>query len=100
MRAPVHPVRAGVPSVSSADPSRDPRSHLAAAIAAVAGARDLDAALDGVLSAADAAMQPAIGAIFLADPDRTGLVLGAIHGIPDEAVPTVVVHAQEPASPF
>lgn len=84
----------------SDDPSRDPRSHLVAAIAAVTGARDLDTALNGILAAADDALHPAIAAIFLADPDRTGLVLGAVRGMPEDAQAGLVVDAQSPANPF
>lgn len=86
--------------MSSDDPSRDPRSHLVSAIAAVTGARELDAALAGVLAAADDALHPVMGAIFLADPDRTGLVLGAVRGMPEEAHAGLVGDAQDPANPF
>ena len=41
--------------------SRDPRTSLPAAIAAVAGANDLDAALEAILAAADAAFAPVDG---------------------------------------
>jgi diguanylate cyclase (GGDEF)-like protein len=61
-------------------PSRDPRSQLPAAIEA-ATADDLDMALRGILEAAVAGLGATGAALFLADPDRAGLQLGASIGL-------------------
>jgi diguanylate cyclase (GGDEF)-like protein len=79
-------------------PSRDPRTHLPAAIAATAAGDDVDAALEAILAAGVAALSPTAGAIFLSDPDRPGLTLAASHGI-EEGSP-LIADAQDPDHPF
>ena len=79
-------------------PSRDPRTHLPAAIAAAAASDDSDAALEAILGAGVAAFSPAAAAIFLSDPDRPGLALAASHGI-EEGSP-LIADAQDPDHPF
>lgn len=79
-------------------PSRDPRTHLPAAVAAAAGGDDLDAALNAILAAGAAAFSPASAAIFLSDPDRPGLTLAASSGVADTS--SLLVDAQDPANPF
>ena len=76
MRPPLH--RAQASQVPTEGRSTDPRAFLAAAIAAVAGADDLDSSLDAVLAAAVEALHPTMAAIFIADPDRAGLQLVAV----------------------
>jgi diguanylate cyclase (GGDEF)-like protein len=92
--------RAGAQALSTDGPIRDALSGLHAAIAAVAGADDLDAALAGVLEASVTSLRPAVAAIFLSDPDRAGLVLGAVHGMSDAASAGLTADAQDPANPF
>ena len=79
-------------------PSRDPRAHLPAAVAATASSDDLDAALEAILGAGVAALSPVAAAIFLSDPDRPGLTLAASHGVPEGS--SLVADAQDPAHPF
>lgn len=79
-------------------PSRDPRSALPAAIAAAASGDELDAVLGAILTAGTTALEPAMAAIFLADPDRPGLTLAAVHGLA-ETEPFVLA-AQDPGHPF
>jgi diguanylate cyclase (GGDEF)-like protein len=86
--------------LSTDGPNRDALSGLHAAIAAVAGADDLDAALAAVLEASVTSLHPAVAAIFLSDPDRAGLVLGAVHGMSDAASAGLTADAQDPANPF
>ena len=78
----------------------DPRASLSAAIEAVTGAGSLEAMLDGVLAAADAGLAPAVGAIFVSDPDRPGLQLVASHGMDDEAITRLEADVNDPADPF
>jgi diguanylate cyclase (GGDEF)-like protein len=79
-------------------PSRDPRSSLPVAIAAAASGVDLDSTLEAILAAGVEALGPDLAAIFLADPDRPGLTLGAASGTADPDALTVA--AQDPSSPF
>jgi diguanylate cyclase (GGDEF)-like protein len=79
-------------------PSRDPRSSLPAAIAATASGDDLDATLGAILAVGVEALGPSLAAIFLADPDRPGLSIGAAHGMPDPGVLTAMV--EDPGNPF
>ncbi|HET7168185.1 MAG TPA: GGDEF domain-containing protein [Candidatus Limnocylindrales bacterium] len=71
--------------MSSDGPSRDPRAGLPAAIAAVTGTDDADAALAAILEAAAQTLTPSLAAIVLSDPDRPGLTLGASYGLADPA---------------
>ena len=80
--------------------SRDPRTSLSATIAAVAGANDLDTALEAVLAAADEALAPLMGAVALADPDRAGLQLAAAHGMDDAGRLTLATAMADPTHPF
>ena len=79
-------------------PSRDPRTHLPAAIAATAAGDDVDAALGAILAAGVAALAPTAAAIFLSDPDRPGLTLAAWHGVEEGS--SLIADAQEPDHPF
>ena len=79
-------------------PSRDPRSALPPAIAAATSGEELDSVLGSILAAGVEALEPAMAAIFLADPDRPGLALGAVHGV-TETEPFVLA-AQDPSHPF
>src|SRR5260221_12185994 len=74
---PAESSRVQEPFVPTDGPSRDPRAALSAAIHGVAGAGDLQSAVDAVLSAAAAALDPAIGAILAPDPARPGLQAAA-----------------------
>ncbi len=80
--------------------STDPRASLPAAIAAVAGADDLDSSLDAVLAAAVDALHPAMAAIFIADPDRAGLQLIASHGLDDASRERLSAEVEDPSHPF
>jgi diguanylate cyclase (GGDEF)-like protein len=80
------------------EPSRDPRSHLPAAIAAAAAGDDLDSSLQAILDAGVAALSPAAAAIFLSDPDRPGLTLAASHAIPRGS--SLETDAQDPGHAF
>ena len=84
--------------MSSAGPTRDPRSALSAALHAAASGGEPDVVLQGILDAAVDGLGASAGAIFLADPDRPGLTLVASRGLPD--VDAVAAEAQTPASPF
>jgi diguanylate cyclase (GGDEF)-like protein len=84
--------------VSSAGPTRDPRSALSAALRAAASGGEPDIVLQGILDAAVDGLGASAGAIFLADPDRPGLTLVASRGLPD--VDALAAEAQTPASPF
>jgi len=86
--------------VSTDGPSSDPRASLPGAIEALAAESDLDATLAGVLAATVAALRPAIGAIFVADPDRPGLQVFASHGLDEAAVDHLTVESTDPANPF
>jgi diguanylate cyclase (GGDEF)-like protein len=88
-------------SLVSTDPlTSDPRTALAEAIELVARTGDLDVALDGILSAAAAALQPAMGAVFVQDPDRPGLHPVAFHGIDATAGARLAAEVADPAHPF
>lgn len=78
----------------------DPRASLAAAIAAVAAADDLDSSLDAVLATAEDALRPAMAAIFIADPDRAGLQLAASRGMDDAARERLSAEVSDPGHPF
>lgn len=84
--------------MSSDAPSTDPRASLPAAIAAVAGATDLDTALAAILDAAATGLGSSFGAIFLADPDRPGLSLAASSGVADTS--GLAAGVSDPADPF
>lgn len=86
--------------MSTDGPTRDALSGLNAAIAAVAGAADLDSALAGVLAATTQALRPTVAAVFLSDPDRAGLVLAAIHGMPEPAAAGLATDVADPGNPF
>jgi diguanylate cyclase (GGDEF)-like protein len=86
--------------VSTHGQTSDPRASLAAAIEAVAGAGTLEAMLDGVLAAAVAGLGPAMGAIFVSDPDRPGLQLVASHGMDVDADARLSAAVEDPADPF
>ena len=85
--------------MASDAPSRDPRTHLPAAIEA-ATADDLDTALTGILAAGAAALGPTTAVIFLADPDRAGLQLAASVGLDEEAAAALAAAAQQETNPF
>lgn len=80
--------------------SPDHLSGLRAAIAAAAGADDLDAALAAILEAAADALQPTMAAVCLSDPDRTGLVVSAAHGLPQAALAALATDVEDAAHPF
>ena len=79
---------------------RDPRASLIAAIDGVADAGDLETALDAVLSAAVAALGPAMGAILVQDPDRPGLQPVATHGFDAAAAGRLADDVIDPSHPF
>lgn len=81
-------------------PSSDPRASLLGAIQAVAGGGELDAALAGVLQAAVAGLGPAMGAIFLSDPDRPGLQLVASHGMDAAGAARLTAEVADPGHPL
>ena len=78
----------------------DPRASLPRAIEAIAGGGDLETALDGVLAAAASAFSPAMGAIFMSDPDRPGLQMLARYGMDETAAARLAVDVADPANPF
>jgi diguanylate cyclase (GGDEF)-like protein len=84
--------------VSSDGPSRDPRAGLPAAIAAVTGTDDADAALAAILEAGAQAVRPSLAAIVLSDPDRPGLSLAASHGLADPS--SLIADLETPGHPF
>jgi diguanylate cyclase (GGDEF)-like protein len=86
-------------SVSTDGQPSDPRFALSRAIEAVIGG-DLETALDGLLTAADDALHPAVGAVFISDPDRPGLQLAAVHGIDEPAAARLAADVADPANPF
>lgn len=69
--------------MTSADASIDPRSTLSRAIAAATTGGGLDATLTAILQAGVDGLGAAMGAIFVQDPDRPGLVLAASIGVTD-----------------
>ena len=86
--------------MSTDGPSRDPSVSLMAAIDGVAGASDLQTALDAVLAAAAAALESTMGAILVQDPDRPGLQPVATHGFDDGATAQLADDAIDPTHPF
>ncbi|HEV8403071.1 MAG TPA: sensor domain-containing diguanylate cyclase [Candidatus Limnocylindrales bacterium] len=86
--------------MSTDRPPSDPRAALAGAIDTVARSAGLEAALEGVLAAAADALRPAMGAVFISDPDRPGLQLVASHGMDDAAVTRLALAVADPADPF
>lgn len=84
--------------MTSDGPSRDPRSSLSQAIAAVAAGGDLDATLQAILEAGAAGLDPLMAAILVQDPDRAGLTVGAALGMPDPAA--LERDVQDPSHPF
>ena len=56
--------------------------------------------LDGVLAAAVAGLAPAMGAIFVSDPDRPGLQLVASHGMDQRRDGRLSTAVNDPADPF
>ena len=80
-------------------PASDPRALLSSAIQAVAESAGLDAALTGVLEAAVAGLGPVMGAIFLSDPDRTGLEMGASYGMDAAGVARLSAAVADPGPP-
>ena len=87
------------PSVSTDGSTTDPIAQLIAAIEVVAGAGDLETALDGIL-ATTTSLQPAMVAILVQDPDRPGLQVVASRGFDDAAREQLVADATDPAHPF
>lgn len=85
--------------MSSDAPSRDPRTHLPAAIEA-ATADDLDTALTAILASGVAALGPTAAAIFLADPDRAGLQLAATIGLDDDMAAALAETAQNETNAY
>jgi len=85
--------------VSTDGQPSDPRIALSRAIEAVTNG-DLEAALDGLLSAADDALEPAVGAVLISDPDRPGLQVAAVHGMDDDAIAGLAADVAGPANPF
>ena len=84
--------------MSSDGPSRDPRAAVSTAIAATAGATDIDAALTAIVQAGVDGLGASMGALFLTDPDRAGLTLAAAAGLPPTS--TLEADAQDPSHPF
>lgn len=84
---------------SDAQPS-DPRASLPAATAAVRSASDLDGALTALLGIASEVLGPTMGAVFIADPDRVGMVLAATTGMDEAANAHLAAEATDPAHPF
>ena len=88
------------PSVSTVESSPDPSVSLIAAIDGVAGAGNLETALDAVLSAAVAALGSTMGAILVQDPDRPGLQPVATHGFDAAAAAQLAHDVIDPSHPF
>ncbi|HEV7604007.1 MAG TPA: GGDEF domain-containing protein [Candidatus Limnocylindrales bacterium] len=86
--------------MSTDEQTRDARASLAAAIEAVADAPILETALEGVLAAAVTGLRPAMGAIFLSDPDRPGLQFAASHGLDSAALTSLATEVADPADAF
>ena len=86
--------------MSTDGPTRDHSAALSAAIHGVAGAGDLQAALDAILSASVEALEPAMGAILVQDPDRPGLQPVASHGFDEAGVLQLTGDVTDPAHPF
>src|SRR6478672_1967801 len=79
---------------------RDPRAHLASAVAAVASGGELDSTLETVLAAAVEGLGAMTGAILVQDPERPGLQLTAWQGLDGPAATRLAADAQDPADPF
>jgi diguanylate cyclase (GGDEF)-like protein len=84
---------------SDGQPS-DPRASLPAATAAIRTAPDLDAALTALLAVAGKVLSPTMGAVFIADPDRVGIVLASTIGMDEAAEAQLEVAASDPSHPF
>ena len=80
--------------------SSDPRTSLPGAIEAVAAGGELETILEGVLAAAAVALRPAMGAIFISDPDRPGLQLVATNDMDDISTARLAGEVSDPAHPF
>ena len=80
--------------------STDPRALLSSAIQAVAGGAELDAALTGVLQSAVVGLGPVMAAIFLSDPDRPGLEMGASHGMDAAGAARLSAEVADPGHPL
>jgi diguanylate cyclase (GGDEF)-like protein len=94
------PNRVQESTVASDGPSRDPRSRLPAAIAAAGAGDALESTVGSLLAIGAEALGATMGAAFLADPDRAGLTLVAVHGMADDAAAGLTLDAQEPTHPF
>ncbi|MEA2610078.1 MAG: hypothetical protein QOJ75_2321 [Chloroflexota bacterium] len=81
-------------------PSPDPLPSLFAAIHGVAEGRDLEAALQAVLSSAAEALGPTMAAILVQDPDRPGLQPVAWQGFDEAAISQLTDEVTDPAHPF
>ena len=80
--------------------SSDPRACLPAAVAAVSNGADLDAQLAGVLDAVATGLAAAMGAVFIADPDRAGLVLAQTSGMDAASDAFLSDAVTDPTHPF
>ena len=78
----------------------DPRASLLAAIDALGRGGELETVLDGILQAGAAELAPAIGAIFISDPDRPGLQPVAVHGMDEAAIARLSAEVADPSHPF
>ena len=87
-------------SVSTEGPTREPSRSLIAAITAVAGAGDLETALDGLVTAAASALGASMGAVLVQDPDRPGLQPVATHGFDEAAAARLADDVADPSHPF
>lgn len=81
-------------------PSSDPRASLVRAIGSVARNSDLDTILAGLLAAANDALAPSMGAVFLQDPDRPGLHLVGAIGMDQAATTRLTTDVGDPSHPF
>jgi diguanylate cyclase (GGDEF)-like protein len=86
--------------VTSDGPSRDPRSALSTAVAAVRAGEELDATLEAILRAGVDALGPRVGAVFLQDPDRPGLTLAASTGLDQAGLEELAARTSEPDHAF
>lgn len=86
--------------MTSHGPSGDPRSTLAAAIAAASSGDELGTTLGALLSVGVDALAPSTAAILLQDPDRPGLQLAATHGIDEAGGERLLADAQTATHPF
>jgi GAF domain-containing protein len=87
-------------STLSTDASSDPRAALPRAIDAVAADGDLETVLDGLLAVAAEVLRPAMGAIFVSDPDRARLQLIASTGMDAAAAAQLAGQVTDAANPF